>query len=45
MMTLQLWTNKGFETLERGAAEFGYPKTFCVYNGLEFFNKVLDLWA
>jgi putative transposase len=33
------------ETLERGAAEFGYPKTIRVDNGPEFVSKELDLWA
>jgi putative transposase len=33
------------ETLERGAAEFGYPKTIRVDNGPEFVAKELDLWA
>ena len=32
-------------TLERGAAEFGYPKTIRVVNGAEFISKELDLWA
>jgi transposase InsO family protein len=33
------------ETLERGAAEFGYPKTIRVDNGPEFISTELDLWA
>ena len=33
------------ETLEHGAAEFGYPKTIRVDNGPEFVSKELDLWA
>lgn len=33
------------ETLERGAAAFGYPKTIRVDNGPEFVSKELDLWA
>jgi len=33
------------DTLERGAAEFGYPKTIRVDNGPEFVSKELDLWA
>jgi putative transposase len=33
------------ETLERGAAELGYPKTIRVDNGPEFVSKELDLWA
>src|SRR5215813_2740988 len=33
------------ETLERGAAEVGYPKTIRVDNGPEFVSKELDLWA
>lgn len=33
------------ETLERGAAEFGYPRTIRVDNGPEFVSKELDLWA
>jgi putative transposase len=33
------------ETVERGAAEFGYPKTIRVDNGPEFVSKELDLWA
>jgi putative transposase len=33
------------ETLERGAIEFGYPKTIRVDNGPEFVSKELDLWA
>ena len=33
------------EILERGAAEFGYPKTIRVDNGPEFVSKELDLWA
>lgn len=33
------------ETLERGAVEFGYPKTIRVDNGPEFVSKELDLWA
>ena len=33
------------EALERGAAEFGYPKTIRVENGPEFVSKELDLWA
>jgi putative transposase len=33
------------ETLECGAAEFGYPKTIRVDNGPEFVSKELDLWA
>ena len=33
------------EPLERGAAEFGYPKTIRVDNGPEFVSKELDLWA
>jgi putative transposase len=32
-------------TLERGAAQFGYPKTIRVDNGPEFISKDLDLWA
>jgi len=33
------------ETLERGAAESGYPKTIRVDNGPEFVSKELDMWA
>jgi len=33
------------ETLERGATEFGYPKTIRVDNGPEFVSKELNLWA
>jgi putative transposase len=33
------------ETLERGAAEFGYPKIIRVDNGPEFVSRELDLWA
>ena len=33
------------ETLERGAAEFGYPKIIRVDNGPEFVSGELDLWA
>jgi putative transposase len=33
------------ETLELGAALFGYPKTIRVDNGPEFISKELDLWA
>lgn len=33
------------ETLERGAKEFGYPKTIRVDSGPEFVSKELDLWA
>jgi len=33
------------ETLERGAAEFGYPKTIGVDNGPAFVSKELALWA
>jgi len=33
------------ETLERGAAEFGYPRTIRVDNGPGFVSKELDLWA
>jgi putative transposase len=33
------------ETPERGAAEFGYPKTTPVDNGPKFVSKELDLWA
>jgi putative transposase len=33
------------ETLERIAAETGYPKTIRVDNGPEFISKELDLWA
>ena len=33
------------ETLERGAKEFGYPRTIRVDNGPEFVSKELDLWA
>lgn len=33
------------DTLESGAAEFGYPKTIRVDNGPEFISKELDLWA
>jgi putative transposase len=33
------------ETLERGAAECGYPTTIRVDNGSEFVSKELDLWA
>lgn len=33
------------ETLERGAAEFGYPRTIRVDNGPEFVSKELDLWT
>jgi putative transposase len=32
-------------TLERGAAAFGYPGTIRVDNGPEFVTKELDLWA
>jgi putative transposase len=33
------------ETLERGAAMFGCPRTIRVDNGPEFISKELDLWA
>ena len=33
------------ETLERVAAELGYPKTIRLDNGPEFISKELDLWA
>ncbi|MDE2465565.1 MAG: transposase family protein, partial [Alphaproteobacteria bacterium] len=33
------------ETLERGAAEYDYPRTVRVDNGPEFVSKELDLWA
>jgi putative transposase len=33
------------ETLERGAVEFGNPKTIHVDDGPEFISKELGLWA
>jgi putative transposase len=33
------------EKPERGAAEFGYPRTIRVDKGPEYVSKELDLWA